>query len=91
MIRAPEETASAPAIEPGGVQTSLIRKGTAVRIKDGRIGWVWGYDFAAGSTTTTLQAYQIRLTHGRGTLLAAPGDVELYAVPAATTQPQGAA
>jgi len=91
MMTGADETVSTPVISLGGIQTALIRKGTAVRIKDGRIGWVWGYEFAAGRTTASLQAYKIRLTQGRGTLLAAPGDVEPYAVTAATTHPQGAA
>ncbi len=82
---------SAAVIALGSIAGSLIRKGTPVRIKDGRIGWVWGYEFATGRTTVILEAYVIRLTHGRGTLLAPPGDVERYDVRAATNHPQGAA
>jgi hypothetical protein len=89
MLMCSEARVSAPVIALGNIAGSLIHKGTPVRIKDGRIGWVWGYEFATGRTTVILEAYVIRLTLGRGTLLAAPGDVELYRP--ATIQPQGAA
>ena len=71
-------------------QGAVLKHGTSVRLKDGRIGWIWSAHFTTRNNVAAPAAYTVRLTQGRGNVMANAEDVAPY-IPTATDTAKGAA